>query len=392
MGTAVDRKAWRELVDGLVEQKRRLVTFGDHESDTMPKPGASEEQLRAAESRLGRRLDPQYRELLSVANGWDHFWISYSLLGTEDIGSGPRWESGLTQAGIWFDDNDWGDEIGAPNDPASFQLVVENDNGYSGNVFLFVGPASDLPIGAAVPLPPEMTYPDLYSYVRAQLDSMTADADQATLGEYSEPWQGRNLRAAPPTMAEIVAKIGELIQSRNPDRPAPLRAGATVAELDALDRELGGRLHPEHRELLSESNGLATPYWGLGDVLSVQDIRDGVRWREELARKQSDEDYRYDPPAWTAEAAQILASGQQRDKPAPLVERVGYLPTIPFAMSSTTFYGIDITDGCVRDLLQDGEYFTKYGRRPAMGRTVRDHLLKGCRDLWWLSRLRTAGQ
>ncbi|SUA79301.1 Uncharacterised protein [Nocardia otitidiscaviarum] len=349
MGAPVDRKAWRELVDGLVEQKRRLVTFGDHESDTMPKPGASEEQLRAAESRLGRRLDPQYRELLSVANGWDHFWISYSLLGTED-------------------------------------------NGYSGNVFLFVGPASDLPTGAAVPLPPEMTYPDLYSYVRAQLDSMTVDADQATLGEYSEPWQGRNLRTAPPTMAEIVAKIGELIQSRNPDRPAPLRAGATVAELDALDRELGGRLHPEHRELLSESNGLATPYWGLGDVLSVQDICDGVRWREELVRKQSDEDYRYDPPAWTAEAAQLRASGQQRDKPAPLVERVGYLPIIPFAVSSTTFYGIDIADGCVRDLLQDGEYFTKYGRRPAMGRTVRDHLLKGCRDLWWFSRLRTAGQ
>ncbi|MEV6279669.1 SMI1/KNR4 family protein [Nocardia sp. NPDC051832] len=370
------RAVWEALIGDLVAQKRRLVSFRSYESDTMPNPGATEEQLCAAESRLGRPLDPQYRELLSVADGWDHFWISYSLLGTADICSGPRWEAGLMQAGIWFEENDWVDEIGAPNDPASFQLVVENDNGYSGNVFLFVGAAPELPAGAAVPLPPEMAHPDLYTYFRAELAGATAEADQLALGEYSEPWRGRNIREDPPSMAEIVAKIAELIRLGNPGGPAPLRGGATASELDALDRELPGGLDPEHRELLWVSDGLSTPHWGLGEVLSVRDLRDGVRWREELARRQIDEDHRR--ALGVAEAA-------------PLGERVGHLPAVPFAVSPSTFYGVDSADGCVRDLLHDGDYYAKYGTRPLLGRTVREHLLKGCWDLWWPTRHRLSG-
>jgi hypothetical protein len=44
-------------------------------------PGASEEQIAAAEARLGTRLPPSYREFLKVSNGWhatgtfvDHVW------------------------------------------------------------------------------------------------------------------------------------------------------------------------------------------------------------------------------------------------------------------------------------------------------------------------------
>ncbi|MBL1079440.1 SMI1/KNR4 family protein [Nocardia sp. 2] len=366
MGRPVDLELWRELIERLVEQKRRLVAYRSYESDTQPKAGASEEELCAAESRLGRRLDPQYRDLLSVANGWDHFWITESLLGTEDICVGRRWEMGVTQADEWFADSNWGVDLGAPDDPGSYQLVVENDNGYSGNLYLFVGVAPGLPTGATVPLPLETTYPDLYSYFRDQLERMTDDADQLALGEYSEPWRGRNIRADPPTMAEIVARIAELIRSGNPGNPEPVRDGATAEELDLLDRALSGTLHPEHRELLSVSNGLATPHWGLGDVLSVQDILDGGRWREGLARMQTKEYPQYGPP--------------------PLLERIGYLPAVPFAMSPTTFYGVDLADGCVRDLLQDGDYFAKYGERPLLGRTVREHLLKGCWDLWWTAR------
>ncbi|WP_194818978.1 SMI1/KNR4 family protein [Nocardia sp. XZ_19_385] len=377
MGAAVGQEAWQELIGRMVVQKRRLVEFREYESDTRPNPGASEERLRAAELRLGRPLDPQYRELLAVADGWDYFDLSYSLLGTEDIGAGARWASGLMQADIWFDDEEWAEEVGAPNDPAQYQLVVENDIGYAGNIFLFAGQATRLVTGAAVPLPPEMTYPDLFSFFSAELDSMIAEADQATLGEYSEPWWGRNLRTHPPTLAEIVAKIAELHAIGRPDTPPPLHPGATDYELALLHRNLGGCLHPEHRELLSVSNGLSTPYHGVGDILSVQEILDGARWRDMLARKQIEDDRCY--------RDQVLYR-RDSDLPdpeplAPVAERIGYIPAVPFAISGSDPQGIDTRDGHVRDLLMDVTV-SRGAHRTSAG-TVRAHLLHACWRIWW---------
>lgn len=382
MGASVDRAAWRELIDRLIEQKRRLVSLDRYESDTMPNPGATEEQLSEAEARLGRPLDPQYRELLSVANGWEHFANSCSLLGTDDIGSGPRWEAGLMHAEIWFDHNSWGDNIGAPNDPASFQLVVENDNGYSGNVFLFIAEGYELPTGAAVPLAPEITYPDLYSYVRNELDYLTKSADGLTLGEYSEPWWGRNIRTNPPTLTEILAKVAELARIVQPDVPSPLRPGAAIADLDELDNYLSGTLDPDHRELLLISNGVSTPYWELGHILSSHEILSGTPWREALARRQTEEDLEHNPPPWDPDAARRRVLGlPDPEQPAPVLERIGHIPAVPFALSHNAFYGIDTEDGCVRSLLDDGAYFAAYGQRPG-GLTIREHLLKACVSLW----------
>ena len=118
-------------------------------------------------------MDPQYRELLSVANGWEDFNLGLSLLGTEDTGVGARWEDGLMQSRVWFEDACWGDRIGAPNDASVYQLVVANENDFSGTVFVFVGESNTLPTGAAVPLEPEQTYPDLYSYFVEELDVIT---------------------------------------------------------------------------------------------------------------------------------------------------------------------------------------------------------------------------
>ncbi|MBF6180380.1 SMI1/KNR4 family protein [Nocardia otitidiscaviarum] len=173
MSTPVDQDAWHDLIERFIAQKRRLLKTGELEDDTHPNPGATQAQLIAAEQRLGRRLDPQYRGLLSVADGWDCFYLGFSLLGTADISMGPRWESGLAHAQIWFEDDEWGEEIGAPNDSAVYQPLVTSDNGYSGTVFLFVGKSDTLPTGAAVPLPPDNTYPDLYSYLATELDMIT---------------------------------------------------------------------------------------------------------------------------------------------------------------------------------------------------------------------------
>ncbi len=378
MGRELGRAVWEELIGQLVAQKRRLVEFEEYETDSRPNPGASEEQLRAVEDRLGYSLDPQYRELLSVADGWHHFFITYSLLGTDDIGVGPRWETGVELAEMWFDDR-WADDVGAANDPTQYQLVVENDNDYSGNVYLFVGQARAMATGTAVPLPnDESRHQDLYSYFLAELDMMTTFADRATLGRHSEPWWGRNLRTDPPSIGEIVAKIGELMAIGDPGAAPALRAGATDAELDELDRHLGGGLHPAHRELLRASNGLSTPiFYCVGDVLSTREIIGGARWRDMLVDRQVYEDRQHEAQVSNHRAAGL----PEPETPAPVAERVTSISATPFAVSGDRPYGIGTSDGLVRDLLTacadpDGL------DRSAEG-TVRDYLLHACSRLWW---------
>lgn len=371
MAGAVGREAWEELIGRMVAQKRRLVEFEEYETDSTPNAGATEEQLVAAEGRLGRPLDPQHRELLSVTDGWHHFTISYSLLGTGDLGVGHRWEFGVEQAEMWFDDR-WAEEIGADNDPSLYHLVVENDNGYSNNLYLFAGAATALATGAALPLPNESSYPDLYSYFLDQLDHMTTGADTATLGRFSEPWSGRNLRTDPPSIREIVAEIGELSMVADPDAGSALRPGATDAELDALDRFVGGVLHPEHRELLAAANGLSTPYYCLGDVLSTREITDGARWRDMLARKQFEED-------WYCRDENL---GDRGVGPAlSVAARITTIPAVPFAISGTDPIGVDTRDGFVRDLLAD--VTVSAGPHSSSEGTVRNHLLHACWSLWW---------
>lgn len=48
-------------------------------------PGAEEEQIVAAEKRLGVTLPPSYRDFLKVANGWRHFSDGLRLRSTEEI-------------------------------------------------------------------------------------------------------------------------------------------------------------------------------------------------------------------------------------------------------------------------------------------------------------------
>ncbi len=155
-------------------QKRRLRESGDLEEDSRPNPGATQDQLIAAEQRLGRPLDPQYRELLSVADGWQHFHLFYSLLATSEIGVGPRWESGVESARIWFETEERDEAIGACTDAADYQQVVSSDNGYFSTAFVFVGESDGLPTGSVVELPPEDNdiYPDLYSYLAARVDEI----------------------------------------------------------------------------------------------------------------------------------------------------------------------------------------------------------------------------
>ncbi|BEK85384.1 hypothetical protein NSK11_contig00063-0024 [Nocardia seriolae] len=120
-------------------------------------------------------MGPQLREPLSVADGWDHFHLFDSLLGTAEIGVGRRWESGVESAQIWFETEKWDEQIGACTGAADYQHVVASDNGYFATAFVFVGDVDELPAGSVLELPTEGDdiYPDLYSYLVVRVDEIT---------------------------------------------------------------------------------------------------------------------------------------------------------------------------------------------------------------------------
>ncbi|OUC13183.1 MAG: hypothetical protein B0A82_18740 [Alkalinema sp. CACIAM 70d] len=75
---------------------RAFIESKHHEADVLPSeviesgwlgyPGASEEQIRYAENRLGISLPPSYREFLKVTNGWRQTTpFIYQLWSTQEI-------------------------------------------------------------------------------------------------------------------------------------------------------------------------------------------------------------------------------------------------------------------------------------------------------------------
>ena len=71
---------------------------------TVPHLGATGEQIRQAEARLGCPLDVQHRELLQHVNGWPLFFTHTDLLSTDELGQGPLWEKGQQMLDIFYED------------------------------------------------------------------------------------------------------------------------------------------------------------------------------------------------------------------------------------------------------------------------------------------------
>ncbi|MEV6768151.1 hypothetical protein AB0N05_05900 [Nocardia sp. NPDC051030] len=182
MGEPIGRAAWRELIDRFVEQRERFSPF-EGGSFTYPNPGADEAQLRAAEVRLRGELDPQHREFLSIANGWDRYLGTSGLLGTQDLGVGPRWEGGLDEAERWFLKSRTGGELGVANEPVAFRMIGDHDLRAGGghSVYMYIGDEPALAAGTTFGLPPRVTYPDLYSFLCAELTGIHALVPSASL-------------------------------------------------------------------------------------------------------------------------------------------------------------------------------------------------------------------
>lgn len=398
MAAPVGRGAWQELLDRFVAQRRRLADHDEFSPLTLPEPGATEEQLCAAEARLGHPLDPHYREFLSVANGWDEYFISSSLLGTEDIGTGSRWARVLEHLGFAFGEAEIAGDLGVPNDLTNCQPIGDGTGGYHDHLAMFIRDAPGCCAGSVFSIDTDMDMdassirPNLYLFLTEELPAVTEFADRAALGPHSDPW-GRDIRIAPPSMAEIVAEIVRLAEiARNTDtgwrdQPTVVNPGATPAELDALEHDLGIRLHPEHRELLAITDGMSVQSWEFHEILSVDELRNGGRWHETISRTQE-----YEDSGFRAQLENHRRGMASAPEPSALVAvRSTIIPATPFAVGGLTLYGVDTRDGNVRNLLRDGEFPRPAGdTSPTF--TIREYLLTQCDAVWWRAGRSAPGQ
>lgn len=121
----MDRHAWKPFLQRWSEEWR--IAHPDEEPDGDPWlgcPPATEDEVRALETRLGCVLPPSFREFLLVTNGWRHAGnFVWSLRGTEEIG----WLTDLEP--MWAEAYpDW-EEEGEPAAARSLLISLEADAG-----------------------------------------------------------------------------------------------------------------------------------------------------------------------------------------------------------------------------------------------------------------------
>ena len=86
---------WEPIIDDKLAASEAVHKVEDYRGPSQLQPGATEEQLLDAEKRLGTRLPSQYRELLTVTNGWTFHTSGHSLMSTQRLGDGV-WSPGNT--------------------------------------------------------------------------------------------------------------------------------------------------------------------------------------------------------------------------------------------------------------------------------------------------------
>lgn len=372
MAEPVGLDAWRELLDSMIENKRRHAAVDDGLYPmTHPNPGATEDELRAVEAQLGRPLDPQYREFLGVADGWESYHFGTNLLSTRDIGAGDRWDETIRTIAQWFDETDIAEDLGVADDPTQLAPIADTGNGYAGCLYLYTGQANAARAGGVFPLDIDSRtmWPDLYSYLQHESLEQGMYLAEQEMGPHARTWQ-RDIRPLPPSMADIVAKLAELASITDPDHPVQTHPGASKAELSLLIGHVGGALHPEHRELLAVTNGLTCRY--IGEVLSVEQILGGTRWQEGILGAQQFHD--------ELERKSAAMFGPRSGEQLSVLQIVGESSAVPFAVAPGELLAVD-GHGEIRDLVRDAKSKLRGSWYPPHG-GVREYLLKVCDHIW----------
>lgn len=277
--------SFAELVHAwIVQRERRAQIMPDlYAPPTYPNPGATEDELAAVEARIGRRLDPHFRQLLSVADGWAEFDGSRTLLGTRDIGRSSQW-AGAVDMVETYATSDVEPPFGWPADTADAFPICEY---YSNMAFVVLTDGSDHRQGQVRDFSSgsNEVFHSVATWFAYELQSETDYLDGESFGPHGHAWR-RALTATDPSIAEIVAKLVELRHAIAPIRPGWMedpgpdpRAGATPESLDRLERDCGITLSAEHRALLLITDGWPAITRG-SDLLSVADLSDGNRWQQ----------------------------------------------------------------------------------------------------------------
>src|SRR5690606_14100460 len=98
---------WDALLALANVQRGRLSQIAERVHPyTLPHVAATPEQLDDAEARIGEPLDPLYRELLGYGNGWPLLIWDADMLGTDDLGQGPRWAHGHALLDLYYANGD----------------------------------------------------------------------------------------------------------------------------------------------------------------------------------------------------------------------------------------------------------------------------------------------
>ncbi|MCA0158770.1 SMI1/KNR4 family protein [Tsukamurella sp. M9C] len=360
MNTDVGVARWRELIDAFLEQRERLIRIHpDLYEMSQPNPGATEEQLLAAEARLGHRIPAQYREFLAVADGWSEWNSDVSLLSCAEIGHGTISETEglgirLAEGDVlvnWSTDVDW--------------IRIADSEGTYWETFLLHRDSQGYRAGQLMMTPHgDHFYESFEQYLVEELADLTTMLDGEELGPHGKYW-GRDLRLDPPTMQQIVERLAalrvefaELCSDPAPGSPNP---GAAPSDIATLEGHLGRPLHREHRELLEVADG-----WpGNPRILSCAEIIAGDAWAETLAARDRHNDWQ------AADFARCGVSTWQ--KPGPAADAADTVSVTPFATQVIAVWGIDTDDGSVLDVLTYVEDVAR-GYKRSYG-TVREHLL-----------------
>lgn len=190
---------------------------------SLPNPGATEEQLLEAEDRLGYRIPDQYREFLTIANGWSDWNQSSRLLSCDEIGHGTLSEKEgvgirLTEGNRfveWETDEDW---VRIVDDPESYW-----------ESFILHRASQGCQAGQLMVMPHgDRFYDSFEDYLVDELKGLTVWLDGEELGAHGRYW-GRDLRLDPPSMHDIVERLvslrAEFAEMREEPVPAPPNGG-----------------------------------------------------------------------------------------------------------------------------------------------------------------------